>query len=378
MITDPRFRKLAVLMTEYSAPVEAGQQAVIRATSLAEPLVVELSRAILERGAWPVVMMRPALLTELYHRYASDDVLSELAPIEQYAFDTMDVIYSIYGQANTRAQSNVDPDRMVLRERALQGLSETVIRRSAEGDLQWSLTMYPAPAYAQDAEMGLIEFTEFLFAANFLNADDPVALWQEQAERQQQLIDHLEQAQEVHIRAPGTDLRVGIAGRTWINDCGEKNLPGGEVFTGPVEDQVDGHVTFTFPAIRRGREVRGARLRFEAGKVVDASAEVGEAFLLKMLDTDEGARYLGEFALGTNYNIKNFMRNTLFDEKIGGTVHMALGRSYPETGGKNESTIHWDLVCDLRSDGEVYVDGELFQKDGRFTLFDDGGLAAGA
>lgn len=376
MITDPRFRKLAILITEYSAPVEAGQQAVIRATSLAEPLVVELSRAILERGAWPVTMMRPAQLTELYYRYASDDVLRELAPIEQHAFDTMDAIYSIHSMANTRAQSNVDTDRMVLREHALQGLSETVIRRAAEENLPWTVTMYPTPAYAQDAEMGLIEFAEFLFEANFLNADDPVALWQKQAERQQLLIDHLEQAQEVHVKAPGTDLRVGIAGRTWINDCGEKNLPGGEVFTGPVEDDVNGHVTFSFPAIRRGREVRGARLRFDAGKVVDASADVGEEFLLKMLDTDAGARYLGEFALGTNYNIKKFMRNTLFDEKIGGTMHMALGRSYPETGGKNESTIHWDLVCDLRRGGEVYVDGELFQQDGRFTVFDNAGLTA--
>lgn len=371
-MTDARIRKLARLMTEYSAPVTPGQQAVITGTSLAEPLIAELGRAVLERGAYPVIRMMPARFREFYNRYASDEVLSTVPSITRRMYEEMDAYYYVLSEENTRALTGIPPERAVMRERARQQLSAMIMERAAAGEVCWTLTLYPTPAYAQDAEMGLLEFSEFLYDAIFLNEDDPAACWQRLAERQGALIDYLTQAREVHLRAPGTDLHIGTGGRRWVNDCGDHNLPAGEIFTGPIETEVNGHITFNFPAIRFGREVRGIRLRFEEGRVVEATAERNEAYLRKVLDIDEGARIVGEFAFGTNYNISRFSRNTLFDEKIGGTVHLALGKSYPETGGQNNSAIHWDLVRDLREESEVYVDGELFQKNGRFTILDDG------
>lgn len=367
---DPRIRKWADVLVGYSAPVQPGHEVIIRGTTLAEPLVLELVRAVLEREAIPHVRLSPPLINEYFYRYAPDSVLDRLPELARLEYERVDVVIHILSEDNTRSLTGVDPQKTVRLHRSRQPLSELFMNRAAAGDLLWSLTLFPTPAYAQDAEMGLLELIEFMFEACFLNEEDPIARWQEQARRQQELIEVLQQAHVVHIKGPDTDLRVGIHGRTWINDRGQKNFPGGEIFTGPVEDQVEGYITFTFPAIHNGREVRDVRLWFEKGRVVKAEASHNVEFLLKMLDTDDGARYVGEFAFGTNYNIQRFMRNTLFDEKIGGTVHMALGRSYPETGGQNISAIHWDLVCDLRQGGEVYVDGELFQKEGRFVLWE--------
>ncbi|MDQ7029446.1 MAG: aminopeptidase [Ardenticatenia bacterium] len=368
---DERIRKWADILVEYSAPVRAGHEVVIRGTTLAEPLALELVRAVLEREGIPHVRLSPTTTNEYFYRYAPNSVLDRLPELIHLEYQRVDVVIHVLSEDNTRALTNVDPQKTVRLQRARQPISELFMNRSASGELLWSLTLFPTPAYAQNAEMGLVEFTEFVFQACFLNDDDPIARWQEQVQRQQQLIDVLQSAREVHIRGPGTDLRVGVAGRTWINDRGDKNFPGGEVFTGPVEEQVEGHIAFSFPAVHGGREVRDVRLWFEGGRVVRAEASHNEEFLLKMVDIDEGARYVGEFAFGTNYNIHHFIRNTLFDEKIGGTVHMALGRSYPETGGRNVSAIHWDLICDLREEGEVYVDGELFMHNGQFVLWDE-------
>jgi aminopeptidase len=359
-------------LAEYSAPVQVGDEVVVRGTSLGEPLIVELVRAVLERDGIPYVRMVPPHLDEVFFRYASDRVLDTLPEMRMMEYERVDVVFSVLSESNTRALSNVDPAKQVRLQKTLQPLSETYMKRAAEGDFKWCLTLFPTPAFAQDAEMGLLEYTEFVFDACFLNEEDPIGRWQQLAKRQQKLVDHLDTGQEIHIKGPGTDLRLGIAGRTWINSEGTNNFPSGEVFTGPVEKEVDGYISFKFPAVYGGREVRGVRLEFEQGRVVKATAEHNEAFLQEMLDTDEGSRFLGEVAFGTNYNIQRFMRETLFDEKIGGTMHIALGRSYPETGGKNISAIHWDMVCDLREDGEVYVDGELFQKNGRFMILEGG------
>jgi aminopeptidase len=230
------------------------------------------------------------------------------------------------------------------------------------------LTLFPTDAYAQDAEMATDAFTEFVFDACKLNAPDPGAAWQEQSAMQRRLIDWLADKQVVHLKGPDTDLRVTVGGRTWINCDGDKNFPDGEIFTGPVENGTEGHVRFSYPRIVDGREIEDIRLRFAQGKVVDASAAKGEEYLIRTLDTDPGARYLGEFAFGTNYDISRFTRNILFDEKIGGTVHMALGAGYLESGSVNDSAIHWDLICDLRDGGEVLVDGEPFMRDGAFLI----------
>ena len=230
------------------------------------------------------------------------------------------------------------------------------------------MTLYPTDAYAQDAEMATDEFADFVVAACKLDQPDPVAAWRAQAAEQQRLIDWLADKREVRLRGPDTDLTLGIAGRTWINADGTNNFPDGEIFTGPVEDSVEGHVRFSYPVVTAGREVHDVRLRFAGGRVVDASAAKNEEYLIRTLDTDPGARVLGEFAFGTNFGISRFIKNILLDEKIGGTVHMALGRGYPETGNVNESAVHWDLICDLREGGAVDVDGEPFLRDGRFVV----------
>jgi aminopeptidase len=242
------------------------------------------------------------------------------------------------------------------------------MRRSAEGSLRWVGTLYPTDAYAQDADMSTADFTEFVYAAGKLDAPDPAAAWREVAAEQERLIDWLKDKRQVHVRARDTDLKLGIEGRTWISADGKMNFPDGEIFTAPVEDAVDGHIRFSFPAVTQGREVDDIRLRFVGGRVVDASAAKNEAFLINMLDTDAGARTLGEFAIGTNFAIDRFIKNILFDEKIGGTIHMAVGAGYPESGSVNKSAIHWDMVCDLRDGGTIDVDGEPFLRNGRFVV----------
>jgi aminopeptidase len=245
---------------------------------------------------------------------------------------------------------------------------ETTMRRSAEGSYRWCLTLFPTEAYAADAEMSLRDFEDFYFRACLAEDGDPLGAWTRASEECRRLSDWIQGREEVHVTGPGTDIRLGIAGRTFIPCVGDHNMPDGEFFTGPVEDSVEGEVTFHLPAVVAGREVVDVKLRFEAGKVVDASAERGEEFLISLLDTDEGSRRLGELGIGTNYGIVRGTRDVLLDEKIGGTVHMAVGASYPESGGKNESAVHTDLVCDLRRGGRIEVDGELLQEDGRFVV----------
>ena len=230
------------------------------------------------------------------------------------------------------------------------------------------LTIFPTDAYAQDAEMSLSEYEDFVYAACLPEPDDPVGYWRRFSAWQQKIVDWLKGKKQVHVIGPQTDLRLSVADRIFINSDGHNNMPSGEVFSGPIEDSVEGHVYFSYPAIYRGREVTGVRLWFEKGKVVKASAEKDEAFLLKTLDTDEGSRYVGEFAIGTNEGIDRFTGEILFDEKIGGSFHMALGGGYPETGSKNESAVHWDMICDLRDGGEIWVDDELVHQNGKFVI----------
>src|SRR5205085_10215152 len=223
-------------------------------------------------------------------------------------------------------------------------------------------------ASAQDAEMSLAEYEDFVFRAGLLDRADPVAEWKRISERQQRLVDYLNGKRDYHVvAASGTDVRLSVAGHRWINCDGHENFPDGEVFTGPVIDSVNGTIRFSFPAVHHGREVQDVRLTFRDGKVIDASASKGENFLISMLGTDARSRYLGECAIGTNYSIRNYTRNTLFDEKIGGTVHFALGAGYPETVNDNQSGLHWDMVVDLRSGGYIEIDGVKINVDGRFT-----------
>jgi aminopeptidase len=242
------------------------------------------------------------------------------------------------------------------------------MRRSAAGDYRWALTLFPTQAYAAEAGMSLARYEDFYYAACLVDDPEPVTAWQRQSDEVRRLTEWIQGREEVRVTGPGTDITLNVSGRTFVPCYGTHNMPDGEFFTGPVEDSVNGEVAFSFPASYGGREVAGVRFRFEDGRVVDASAERGEEFLLETLDTDDGARRLGELGIGTNYGIATGTKEILLDEKIGGTVHMAIGMSYPETGGSNDSAVHWDMVCDLRQGGSIVVDGVELQHDGQFLV----------
>jgi aminopeptidase len=368
-VVDPRIAKMAAVLVEYSLDVQPGDLMIIQAPARAEPLVQEVFRRSLERGAYLETKIGVSGLTEAFLQHASEAQLRHVSPIEELVTDKFRVFLKIGADANTRSLANVDPSRVAMVPEAHRALTSRFMQRAAEGGLRWCYTQYPTEAYAQDADMSLHEYEEFFFAACRLTEPDPVAAWRDQREMQQRLIDWLAGRREVRLVAPpDTDLTLGIEGRRFVNAYGDSNFPDGEIFTGPVEDSVNGTVRFAYPSNVGGREVEDVRLRFKDGKVVEARAMKNEEYLLRMLDTDAGARVLGELGIGANYGITRYTRNTLFDEKIGGTVHLALGHSYPETGGRNVSAIHWDLVCDLRQGGEIRVDGNVFAKDGTFAV----------
>ncbi|MEW6142566.1 MAG: aminopeptidase [Chloroflexota bacterium] len=365
---DTRVEKLAELIVNYSSAVRKGDKVLIQGSTLAEPLLKALYARVLQAGGLPFVLSALPNTEELFYKYASDEQLKHVPAPVKLMYETYDVRVVILAETNTRALSGVDPRKMVLNQQARTELMKTFMRRAAAGELRWTLAPFPTNAMAQDAEMSLSDYEDFVYGACLPDLNDPVGYWRSFSTWQQHIIDWLKGKSQVHIISPNTDLKLSIAGRTFINSDGHHNLPDGEIFTGPVEDSIEGHVSFTYPTIYGGREVTGVQLRFEKGKVVKASAEKNQDFLLKTLDTDAGARYVGEFAIGTSKGITRFTREILFDEKIDGSFHMALGASYPETGGKNESAIHWDMICDLRQGGEIRVDGELLYRDGKFVI----------
>lgn len=367
-MTDPRLTAWARTLINYSTAVKPGDVVSIEGDVPSRPLLQALYREALNAGGRPVVIPRmPEVQADLLE-LGSDEQLAWLSPVEQWSRGTADVYIRVIAEENTKALSRIDPERQIVRKRAAAPLMKTMMDREADGTIRWVLTLFPTDAYAQDAEMASDAFAEFVYEACKLNAPDPGAAWQEQSASQQRLVDWLAGKQVVHLTGPDTDLRVSVGGRTWINCDGDKNFPDGEIFTGPVENGTEGHVRFSYPRIVDGREIGDIRLRFAAGRVVDASAARGEEYLLETLDADPGARYLGEFAFGTNYGITRFTRNILFDEKIGGTVHMAVGAGYPESGSVNQSSVHWDMICDLRDGGQVDVDGQPFMRDGKYVV----------
>jgi aminopeptidase len=368
---DPRVERWAQTLVGYCLNVQPGQLVVINSTPLAEPLIVATYREVLRAGAHPVVRLQMAELQRLLLAEGSDEQLAWINPGDRAEIEHANATLGISASPNTRALTDVDPARQAIHHRATRDFMRIRQQREAAGQLRWCGTLFPTAAHAQDADMSLAEFEEFVYAACLLNEADPAAAWAELGRRQQFYVDWLRGKREVRILGPDTDLRLSIAGRTFRNSDGKRNFPSGEFFTSPVENSTEGHIRYTIPSIYGGRPVQDIHLRFEHGRVVEASAVQGEAFLRAMLELDSGARYLGEFAFGNNFGITRGIRNILFDEKIGGTVHLALGNSYPETGGQNVSALHWDMVCDLRAPaggGEVYVDDTLFLKDGRFIV----------
>jgi aminopeptidase len=367
-MADPRIAKLANLLVNYCVELQPGQTVAIQSNHIALPLIRETYRAALKAGAQPWNAMADEEIAEILLKEGNDAQLEYLPELTRIITEQYDARISIAAPINTRYLSGVNPERQALQRRALQPVMQTIMRRTAEGSFRWVITQFPTLAAAQDAEMSLSDYEDFVFNAMRVNEDDPVQAWRTQAARQQQIADWLQDKKQLVAKGANIDMSMSIEGRTFINDDGKFNMPGGEIFTGPVEDSVNGWVRFSYPAIFGGREVDGVELYFEQGKIVKATAKKGEEYLESVLNTDAGARFLGEWAIGTNTGIQKFSRNILFDEKIGGTVHMAVGMSYPETGGKNYSAVHWDMICDMRDGGEISADGEVFYRGGNFLL----------
>ena len=365
---DARVEVLADILVNYSLPVKKGDLVAIRGSYAAEPLMLALYRRCLERGSNPILRASIPPAEALFYRFASDAQLEYVWEMDRWLIDNLDATFNIIADVNTRQLSRVEPGREALAARARKPLMDRFFERSAAGELGWSVTLFPTEALAQEAEMSLDEFEDFYYSACLVDADDPVAAWRQTAERHRRLIDWMKDRNLVHIEGEGTDLYLEVGGRKFLPADGKENFPDGEIFTGPREDATRGHVTFTYPAIFGGRSVEGIRLEFEGGRVVDASATKNEDYLLKTLDTDPGGRVLGELGIGTNYGIERFTGELLLDEKMGGTVHLALGASYPESGGVNESAIHWDMVCDLRRGGTITVDGDRLMEDGKLLV----------
>jgi aminopeptidase len=372
-VSDPRIQKFAKVLAEHSARIVPGDRVLIEGTTAAEPLVRELYIQILEKGGHPHPMisfpgMVPFIQDDLYLTYAKDSQLDFVPTFYKIAYDQFESRIRVHSATNTRATTRIDPAKAQRRGKATSTITESQMRRGAEGKFKWVTTLYPTDAYAQDAGMSLKEYEDFVFNAVHAHEDDPISYWNSTAAGQQKAIDFLANKNQIVMRGPNVDLTLSIKGRKFMNSTGIYNMPDGEIYTGPVEDSVNGWVKFTYPAIYGGVAVEGAELTFVRGRVEQARAEKNQDYLIKMLESDSGSRFLGEYAIGTNFDINKFTGNILFDEKIGGTFHMALGAGYPETGSHNKSAIHWDMICDLRTDSEILVDGELFYRNGEFVF----------
>jgi len=343
----------ANLLCGWCLDVQPRQQVLFRSTVHGIPLVRAIHAAVLECGAWPLIRITPDGIGEAFYRHAHEHHLDGFAPLELLETETADAVLGIDAPANTRALAGVDPDLIARAARARRPV------QAARLSKRWCGTLWPTSALAQQAGMGDGDYAAFVGRALFLDRPDPLGAWRQLSAAQARVIERLNAAREIRIEAPGTDLRLRVDGRTWINSDGKRNMPSGEVFTGPLEDSANGTIRFTVPSSPRGVEVDGVTLTFADGEVTHAHADKGDDYLQSALNGDRGARFVGELGIGTNTGIDRPTGSILLDEKIAGTVHLALGRSYPETGGTNESALHWNLICDLRGGGCLSADGQV-------------------
>ena len=367
-MSELRRQRLARLLVNYSTAVAPGDWVGILGDFNSLPILRDIYAAVIDADAHPTLIISDERMQRHFLRHASDEQMSWIDPSLQLYTDQGDVYIRVRAPENTRAMTNISAERMQQQSSAQSAILQTRLERAARGEFRWVGTLYPTEAGAQEANMSYEEYVDFVYGACFCDAEDPAAEWRKLSAMQQQKVDYLTGKRHVQLRGPNIELDLSIAGRRFINSDGKRNMPSGEIFTGPVEDSVNGWVRFSFPAIVGGRAVSGIELKFVDGKVTDASAEMNEDLLHAQLNTDAGARYLGEFAIGANFGISQFTGSILYDEKIGGTVHMAVGMGYPETGSLNKSAVHWDMICDMRDDSEIHVDGELFYRNGEFTV----------
>jgi aminopeptidase len=352
----------ADLLVDYCLDVKPDETILVSAEEPARPLVEACYKAIVLRGALPLVRLELPGLHEFFLEHATQSQLTHLPPVALFEAQKVDGRIRIAAESDTRSMGRVDPLRQAAFDRARDPI------RQAARRARWVLTQYPTPAYAQDAAMTVDDYEAFVTRSLFLDTPDAEQAWRALGRRQAGLVEYMSQVRQLRIEAEGTDLVLSVAGRTWINSDGRRNMPSGEIFTGPIEDSASGRLRSSFPVCRDGRELVGIDLEFDLGKVVKADARAGKEYLLAMLDLDTGARRVGELGLGLNHGIDRFTRSILYDEKIGGTVHLALGQSYPETGGVNNSALHWDLIVDTRSQGRITADGELVMENGQWLV----------
>lgn len=371
-MADIRAVRLAKLVANFCLEVKKNDWICISGDfGVSSELIHEIYREILKAGGNPFLVPSGSDLEEIYYKEASEEQLKWISPILEQYKDKLDGLINVHGTTNTAALNNVDPTKHQIRAKAVgETVGPQLMKRQAEGKLKGLVTLFPCPALAQDAEMSFSEYEDFVYKAMFCDKEDPEAEWIKLGKKQQILVDWLNGREKVEIHGEHVDLTLSIKGRTFVSADGKSNMPDGEIFTGPVEDSAEGHVEFTYPAVESGRVVENVKLDFEKGKVVKAQADKNQEFLEAMLATDDGSSYLGELGIGTNFGIQRFTKEILFDEKIGGTFHLAVGAGYPETGSKNKSGIHWDMICALGKDGEIIVDGEPLFKNGNFVLWE--------
>lgn len=373
---DLRVQRLAKLLVEYSARIQRGDRVLLHAEPPAAPLLRGLFEQVLEHGGHPVLLMgldgidAHTGIDDVFMQKANPDQLSFVNPFLKLAYDQFESRIRIQSSSNAKLLANVDPEKGAIRRKAIKPILDAQLARGDAGKFRWVSTLYPTEAYAQMADMSLQEYEDFVFSACHVNdpESDPIVYWEAIEREQQTIVDFINGHEHLTIRGPNCDLSLSIKDRVFINAHGARNMPDGEIFTAPVEESVEGWIHFTVPAVLRGVEVEDAKLKFEKGKVVEAKASKNQAFLEKMLDTDEGARYVGELGIGTNFGIQRYTKRILFDEKIGGTFHIALGSGYPMTGSKNNSAIHWDMICYVNQDSEFILDGEVIYRDGKFLI----------
>ncbi|WP_380702469.1 aminopeptidase [Salinithrix halophila] len=353
---DPRIQQMAETLVDHSVGVKKGDEVIIRSTSLARPLLEEIYRLIVRRGGHPHLLLGNDF-TRIFFEEADDEQLESVPDITRYILERADANIYIDAPVNRREMTGIDPVKLQKRNKVMMPLNE----RFMKGEARWVVSLFPTPALAQDADLPLSAYEDFVYEA--VNID-----WNALKKTMEAATARFDEAKEVRILSEGTDITLSIEGRKGVIDGGENNMPGGEFFYAPLEQKTEGIITYEWPAVIAGQEVSGIRLTFQEGKVVEARADKGEDYLRKALDTDEGARYLGELGIGCNFGIQQHTKNILFDEKIGGSVHLALGRAYEECGGTNQSAIHWDMVKDLRKGGEIHLDGKPVQKNGQWLF----------
>ncbi len=365
-MTDTIQAQYARLLIDYCLEINPSDKLYVKATMLAEPLLREVYRHAMRRGAHVSMDLTMRGQNQLFYAEANAEQLTWVSPSYASAIEEFDAFLMIRAPYNLREDQAIDPAKRQQRAAALRPLHNQYNKRTADRSLRRCLCQYPTEAAAQEAGMSLEDYERFLYGACKLFDDDPAQSWLQVRERQQGLVDMLNGVSHMRFTAAKTDLTFSVKDRIWINSDGRTNMPSGEVFTAPVEDSVEGVVHFDYPSIFLGQPVQGITLTVEGGEVVQWEAEHGQS-LLDQVFAIEGARRFGEVAIGTNYDIQQATHNILFDEKIGGTIHMAVGQSYIQTGGKNHSAIHWDMISEMKDGGQIHADDTLIYQDGRFV-----------